>query len=1266
MSFLEKLRGLAGDATRAVSDETTRIVTNDLKRLDEVDPGLGRKAVDYVLKGSDGTCLATISNLAEARKFNVGFTWARDEVVRNRWKLFHLESKPDTALLARYAEVLASFKGLDLKILAGTTKVPLTARILFTEVFAGTGGRYRQGVLKISGNRAVTSLSFERALEIVTALGGEEIDLFDVLYQEDNSYGRCSPDRMRSAFDMNGYARKHLDTFLAAGKRVHAIGRSDFMDDLVKWGLLQDRRVVGFLMREAGGSAKVSREKALSCLTACSDSDLLPIAVEALNTGNVNERAGMVRLLAGMNSQAANEALKSHLETEKSARVRAAIETTIAVSDIAQEVEANSDDEHSYQAIDGSRIEIPAFTAIAPFGEQVLSKSDLGELQRAVKAVNEERQRQYQKDKAAGQKWARYNPISTGETTKIFELLNGKSTKAQWHHLNHIRRLMGNSDIRPWVDQALGKLTHHQKLRVSHRILGGTFQSVFNSYWQDTFSNTLEQWLDGEDGDVRALIDLDISSNVMIRYHGSYGPEEHVTQWNTFLRSMLRSEYFYGGAEPTDMAPNAVWPYMAAHLDVFDEALGLKPESAAKLSSVQAIRLLTLFPKTPMRYFGVLLEAATGEGKRGRAEARQLLADVDGVDERLIVLLDDGRQAVRAGAAEWLADRKHEAAKPALHKRLKKERSELARAAMLTTLEQLGDDISKYIGPKALVEEAEKGLKKAKFDKLDWLAFNALGGLRFKSKKAVPEDIVKHWIYQAFKLKQPGGNKLFELYLDQLAPESAEALSTWIVESWIAYDTATATDDEANAYANQHIQQRWQSHQNWLKKYKQKYGGEPWVKSMEETTEEMLFEQLKREIKSHYKNSGAATKGLLGLGTRAPSTLLADRARAFLKNHGKRTSQASAILDLLAACGDPVSLQVVISASTRLKQKGVQAYAGELLERVARQKNWTMNELADRTIPTGGFDDNGILELVCTPAEKTYSAILDDDLKLILKNPDGKAIKSLPSGDDEHTKISKKLLSTARKEVKQVVSMQSQRLYEALCAERSWSVEDWSRDLHNHPLMGQLIQHLVWAGLNEDGDIVAHFRPTAEGELINLEDDDVPLEFDRIRLAHGALLDETTANAWSAHLKDYEIKPLFQQFGRKLLRLSDEQKGLSQIDDRRGWLTDSFTIRGAATKLGMERGEALDAGWFHQYQKAFPSASLAAVFEFTGSYLPEENIPAAIMDLTFEKIGAGGRLRGKVKLKDVPPVLLSECWNDYYALAAKGQFDADWEKKAGW
>ena len=56
------------------------------------------------------------------------------------------------------------------------------------------------------------------------------------------------------------------------------------------------------------------------------------------------------------------------------------------------------------------------------------------------------------------------------------------------------------------------------------------------------------------------------------------------------------------------------------------------------------------------------------------------------------------------------------------------------------------------------------------------------------------------------------------------------------------------------------------------------------------------------------------------------------------------------------------------------------------------------------------------------------------------------------------------------------------------------------------------------------------------------------------------------------------------------------------------------------------------------------------------------NIRVVLTELKF----TGEGRRSTFRLKDVPPVMLAECWADYHAVAAKGAFDPDWENISPW
>ena len=236
-----------------------------------------------------------------------------------------------------------------------------------------------------------------------------------------------------------------------------------------------------------------------------------------------------------------------------------------------------------------------------------------------------------------------------------------------------------------------------------------------------------------------------------------------------------------------------------------------------------------------------------------------------------------------------------------------------------------------------------------------------------------------------------------------------------------------------------------------------------------------------------------------------------------------------------------------------------------------------------------------------------------------------------------------------------MVDQQSSRLYEAMCTGRSWAASDWQEFLADHPLVSRLVTGLIWLETTDGAQRL--FRPTEDGELIGADDEPITLaSVARVSLAHRVLLTAEEADAWRTHLADYAVAPLFDQLSGTLPTFAP---GATALDDLRGHLTDTFSLRGVAGKRGYTRGGAEDGGWFTEYSKVFSSLGLAAVLEFTGSYLPEENITCATGSLRFR-----GRGSKPVTLAEVPPVLLAECYADYGALAALGPFDPDYEKKS--
>lgn len=448
--------------------------------------------------------------------------------------------------------------------------------------------------------------------------------------------------------------------------------------------------------------------------------------------------------------------------------------------------------------------------------------------------------------------------------------------------------------------------------------------------------------------------------------------------------------------------------------------------------------------------------------------------------------------------------------------------------------------------------------------------------------------------------------------------------------------------------------------QAWLRRCRQSAAQARFLKEAEEEAAVPLEARIAAAFARHqreYLGSAVASKGLLAFSVRMDGGELAAFVRAFMRDNPGRRAQFDALIHCLYAHSSNETLHVLLSIARRHKMRGIQATAGDLARAVAEERGWSDDELADRTVPTAGFDDDGLLHLSYGIRELTGR--LTPELKIALSDADGKTYASLPAArvgeDEELVKAAKKQLTAARKEAKAVLTLQKGRLYEAMCAGRTWKGARWRESLAAHPLMRQLCTRLIWAVIRADNVASTTFRLTEDGALIGVDDSTIDLPDDAdVALAHGTMLSQSQCSAWREHLADYEVTPLFDQLTATAPEIEPGQKAFTDLE---GHLTDTFAFRATATKRGYERGAPVDGSWFDDYVKEFTSAGLSVTIRFTGSNLPEDKITCATRDLTFR---SGYRT---LSLSSVPPVLLAECYADYAALAALGAFDPNWENK---
>ncbi|WP_175484935.1 DUF4132 domain-containing protein [Jannaschia pohangensis] len=1213
-------------------------IAKEIEYLDKVEADLTVKTVSYILTGEPATVIASLDAQsqailkARAAKIQGGGYVAHygDPKAAQGRRAFVLDGAQNLDIAARYVKVLALTDFLNVTLYAGgSDDMPDLVKSLIQTV-----GQ----VSRAPGNISTTRLSADDLLKLIAMLGGRPADLVDHVMGSSWS--------VMTAFFRDRDALEQFALSLPATEVIAGLTRhkADTLANAIKamtWRkIASDPAYLDFLLGGLESGSQKVRDAARAALLTQDAGTVTDRVVPLASSGKAALRTSAAQMLGELGTDTAMDALRARREIEKTQAVQLLIDQFLGTSAVAQT--AGVDPAVGYIAADGSTVEIPARRALPKGDGKPFGKDDLAILS-AIDAKLEASQREHEANRVkAGHKPHVVRPVK--RASDLIDVFNGERPVTPY--VNSKNRDAVQISYLPnayhgWISEALSRAPTDRAMQICLASLHD-FDRIFEQ-WQSTPMTT---WIGDRMRD--ATLDLRDLLNGAGQASIQYRSRDYLIPVKTPAAADFARVWIGGSAQTGSWTAQSLeqsfgkepcWPAIAEHLDVIADAL--PPQNLNAQANAGAIAMLQLLPALPAQFVQPILFVALGDSRVARDRARAVLAKQPGLDEAISEALTDKRQAVRANAASFLAQRGAKSALPAIVKRLKAEKSETARAAMISAVADLGGDTTPYLSRKALVAEAEKLATKLPGGKLDWLPLDQAPGLRWRDGATVEPVVIDAWTKLAVKLKAPGDGALFNLYLDQLDKGDAEAFANWLLTSWIGYDTFRDSLAEMRA-AVLPMAQQYQSQYTYYK---------------DKPLDEIVAMLVRYQMQS-YPNSGSDTKGLLAMTHRATPAVMARICSAYLKDHGKRVSQAKAMIEVLASAGTSESIQVLVATSTRFKQRSVREMAETLVTALAEDRGWTADELADRSIPSGGLEDGGAMELEVGEELKTYTIRLDSDLAVRITNPAGKEVKSLPAGKDAATKEAKSLLSGLKKTIKTVTDQQRMRLYEAMMAGRTWTRDDWQNDLNAHPIMARLTERLVWRALAEDGTPIAAFRPTPEGDLFDAAGDDVDLDAAvRIDLAHSATMDAEARAAWLEHIKDFEVTPLFAQLTRPVHDLTPDQRALTAITDREGWLMEALKLRSATGKLGYDRGSVEDGASFQDYSKTFRSAGIVAELQFTGSYVPEDNIPVAIMSMQF-------RQKARImKLGDVPPLLLSECWNDLHDIAAVGSFDADWRKK---
>lgn len=719
--------------------------------------------------------------------------------------------------------------------------------------------------------------------------------------------------------------------------------------------------------------------------------------------------------------------------------------------------------------------------------------------------------------------------------------------------------------------------------------------------------------------------------------------------------SIARARFNTRGMQRFLWSNEATWPYFAEHLDWLEAAYTATPDRGmdyglySQLERRQEVLgILATFPTPPPSFLDLLWGVALGTAKGLRPSAQRALESLPDCGVKVLAALTSGKQDERIAAADWAARLRPEGVSEAVERALAAERKDAVRAALMDARDRLGGGPTPAIASptealaddrKALRAEAAKGLKGGIPKELTWFPFGRLPEVRWRLDDApLAADELAWLVVQAFKAKSPEPNAILRQRVAQWRADDAGRLGRAILDAWIGYDLTGPSDEVVK-----------QRVVEWDKMIAMIMPGVASSQSLED------LRAGQQRFLHQPVGSAIGGKGVLAIAAASGPSSAGATVRGYLDEwYGNRVHQCRALLQMLAWVEDPEAVAVLLAVAKRFRTRSIRQEAEAQVRKLASRKGKTVAELADQALPDLGLDAEG--RLVLDFGGRRFIAKLDDGANLVLEDEAGKRIDSLPAPRkaDDPAKVAeaKTALAEARTRLKALRKSIADRLYEALCEQRSWRFDDWRSTLLGHPVAGRLCRTLVWSCDSPP----ATFRPLEDGSLTGPDDDEVrPGPDGTVRLAHTLTLPDERVRQWREHLADYEVEPPFGQFGAAF-RLPEAQRGGTSLSATLAQPLNPQILARQAKGLGFDAQAFRFEDGGDEFLKHFPGAGLQAKITVEEAAGEHDGDVYALALSFLRSVDPEGRRAdpGHLPLGDVPAVLLSECHANLVALAGRG------------
>jgi predicted DNA-binding WGR domain protein len=344
-------------------------------------------------------------------------------------------------------------------------------------------------------------------------------------------------------------------------------------------------------------------------------------------------------------------------------------------------------------------------------------------------------------------------------------------------------------------------------------------------------------------------------------------------------------------------------------------------------------------------------------------------------------------------------------------------------------------------------------------------------------------------------------------------------------------------------------------------------------------------------------------------------------------------------LDVLRTIGTDGALIALNGMALKLKFKGLQERARQMMEAIAADRGLTRDQLEDRIVPDFDFDARGGRVFDFGP--RRFQFVFAPDLTPMVRDDAGKVAKDLPTpGTREGEKANEAVADwkVLKKQARETAGVQAFRLEQAMITGRRWTPEEFETLLVRHPFMTHLARRLLWGGYDAKGKLVCLLRVTEDQTYADADDKPYDLKgLSALGIVHPLHLNAEQRRKWGVVFGDYEIISPFPQLDRTT-HTPDPKQLQGNVLKPFETKVPAMTVRGTLEKLGWQR-KLTDHGAICGFNKPFPFAGVIGIVVIDpGIILSYDADEDQTVEAVFFVAGADGKPAGGVYPYEARPV----------------------------